>query len=298
MKVLVTGANGLLGQHLVQLLSREKMDVIATGRGPCRIPQQSGSFTYVPLDLVHSLAVHEVILKHRPDVIVHAAAMTQVDACETDQESCFESNVQATSHLLLDAEETGALFIYISTDFVFDGEKGNYNEEDEENPLSWYGFTKIQAEAIVQTSSVPWAIIRTCLVYGNPVAGTRNNIMTWVRDNLKEGKTIRVVNDQWRTPTHVEDLSKGILLAIKRKATGIFHISGKDSLTPWHIALQTARYLNLDENLISPVNATTFSQPGRPPLKPGFDISKARKERGFEPMACDEGLRKTLGSDK
>jgi dTDP-4-dehydrorhamnose reductase len=292
-KVLITGANGLLGQHLVQLLLQKGYHVIAVGKGRKRLPfKDIENFMYYDIDITDDLLLHGVLQKENPHTIVHAAAITQADDCQLNQERCEEVNVRATAQLLLSAEAFSRHFIYISTDFVFDGEKGDYNEDDEMNPVSWYGFTKVQAEGIVETSDIPFAIVRTCLVYGNSLTGTRNNIINWVKKSLSAGKQIKVVNDQWRTPTYVEDLAKGILLIIQKGATGIYHIAGKDKLTPYDMAVQTAAFCKLDGALIEKADASSFSQPARWPPKTGFDISKARRELGFEPVSFEEGLRK------
>lgn len=291
MKVLITGANGLLGQHMIKLLLDRNYEVVATSRGESRLPfQPSASYTYREMDITNALETFAVMSNEKPDIVIHAAAMTQVDDCELRPQHCERINVQGTSQVLTDAETFSSHFIYISTDFVFDGEQGNYGEEDDTKPVSLYGFSKLQAESMVQTSTIPFAIVRTCLVYGNLLQGTRSNIVSWVRENLEQGKTIKVVSDQLRTPTYVEDLAKGILLIIEKKATGIYHISGKDWLTPYDIALKTAAKFNLDAGKIVKVDAATFKQPGRRPLKTGFIIEKARKELGFEPLSFDEGL--------
>lgn len=297
MKVLITGANGLLGQHLVKQLLEKGYSVIATGKGNDRIRQEGwgGRYIYHTLDITDSIDVQAVMSAVQPDVVVHAAAMTQVDECELHSEQCERTNVIGTSQILVDAEVYSKHFIYVSTDFVFDGGQGNYKEEDELKPVSYYGFTKMQAEAITETSTIPWAIVRTCLVYGNTLQGTRNNIITWVKNSLEQNKNIKVVADQWRTPTYVEDLAKGIVLIIEKKATGIYHISGKDLLTPYEMAIQTAELFNLDKGLIEKVDASTFNQPGRRPPKTGFVIEKSRKELSYEPLSFEEGLRRMFG---
>ncbi|MFT3824496.1 MAG: SDR family oxidoreductase [Chitinophagaceae bacterium] len=296
MKILLTGANGLLGQHLTQLLLEKDHSVVATGRGNSRLPfETSEKYVYYDMDITDGNSVFAVMHREKPDVVVHAAAMTQVDECEVSPELSERVNVQGTSQVLVDAEQLSSQFIYISTDFVFDGEAGGYKEDDELMPVSHYGFTKMQAESIVQTSEIPWAIVRTALVYGKVLQGTRNNIVTWAKDSLEQGKTIKVVNDQVRTPTYVGDLAKGILLIIEKKAEGIFHIAGKDVLTPYQIAVQTAELFELDTTKIEQVDASTFSQPGRRPPKTNFIIDKARKELGYEPMSFAEGLKKMFG---
>ncbi|MEO5681045.1 MAG: SDR family oxidoreductase [Chitinophagaceae bacterium] len=297
-KILITGANGLLGQHLVSLLLKQGYNVIAVGKGASRLPfTGSADFTYYNVDITDDSLVQGLMEKEAPHTVVHAAAITQVDDCQLNQENCEAVNVRATAQLLLSAESICRHFIYISTDFVFDGEQGDYKEEDAMNPVSWYGFTKVQAEGIVETSEIPFAIVRTCLVYGNVLNGTRSNIINWVRSSLAAGKSIHVVNDQWRTPTYVEDLARGILLVIEKNATGAFHISGKDKLTPYEMAVQTATFCQLDTALIVKEDASSFSQPAKRPPKTGFDISKARRDLGFEPISFNEGLRKMLGTE-
>lgn len=296
MKVLVTGANGLLGQHLIKQLLDKGYTVVGTGKGDARLHLEgyADRYSYRTLDVSDASDVQEVMDDEKPEVVVHAAAMTQVDECELHPEQCEKVNVTGTALIAADAELYAKHFIYVSTDFVFDGEQGNYKEEDDLKPISYYGFTKMQAEAITESSTIPWAIVRTCLVYGNILEGTRSNIITWVKDSLEQGKDIKVVSDQWRTPTYVEDLAKGIVLIIDQQATGIYHISGKDLLTPYDIAIQTADLLQLDTSKITKVDASTFKQPGKRPPKTGFVIDKARKELGYEPVTFSEGIKKML----
>jgi dTDP-4-dehydrorhamnose reductase len=297
MKVLVTGANGLLGQHLVKHLLQKNYQVIATGRGATRLPiEPSLQYRYHALDITDATAVYKLMSMEQPDIVVHAAAMTQVDDCELNPEQCERINVQGTSQLLVDAEACSRHFIYISTDFVFDGEKGAYTEEDDPKPVSYYGFTKMQAEALVQTSDIPWSVVRTSLVYGNVLHGTRSNIINWVKNNLEQAKPIQVVADQWRTPTYVEDLARGVVMIVEQRATGIYHIAGKDVLTPYAIALQTAAQLGLDETKIEKVDASTFKQPGRRPRQTDLNINKARRDLGYEPVSFGEGLKNLIGT--
>ncbi|HTL08271.1 MAG TPA: SDR family oxidoreductase [Chitinophagaceae bacterium] len=293
-KILVTGANGFLGQHLVQLLVSRNYPVVALGRGPARWPGATEGYKYYDVDITNDYLVNAVFQEEQPHTVVHAAAMTQADECQQQQEACEAVNVRATAQVLLSAEACCRHFIYISTDFVFDGEKGDYSEEDDLNPVNWYGFTKVQAEAVVQTSEIPFAIIRTCLLFGNTVMGTRSNIIRWVKDSLTEGKPIKVVSDQWRTPTLVTDLARGILQVIEQEAQGIYHISGADKLTPYAMALQTAALCGLNSSLITEVNAASFTQPAKRPLKTGFNISKAREQLGYQPTAFATALEAML----
>ncbi len=291
MKILVTGANGLLGQYLVKLLLDKGYHVVATGRGENRHPvDNTESFVYYDMDILDEPRVHEVMTKEEPEVVVHAAAMTQVDDCEKDPERCESINVRGTAQVLVNAEMVARQFIYISTDFIFDGEKGMYTEEDDCQPVNFYGFTKMQAEGITETSSIPYAIVRTCLVYGVPLQGKRSNIFTWVKNSLESGQPIKVVDDQWRTPTSVEDLAEGIELIIQQGATGVYHISGEEGMSPYGFACRVADHFGLNKQLIEKVTAQTFSQPGRRPPRTGFIIDKAKKDLGFSPRSLEKGF--------
>jgi dTDP-4-dehydrorhamnose reductase len=292
MKVLVTGANGLLGQELINLLLEKEFEVIATSKGPSRLRIQTNrGLSYKDLDITDGLASHKTLAEFKPDIIIHAAAMTQVDQCELNKIDCYNINVTATRFLIEAAKEINARFIYISTDFIFDGSSGPYKEDDEPKPLNYYGSTKLSAETEVIESGLEWTIVRTVLVIGNAEA-TRSNIISWVKEKLEKGEKIKVVDDQFRTPTYTEDLAKGITLIVEKNAQGIFHISGKDLLTPYQIAIKTAEHFRLDNSLIEKADATSFSQPALRPPRTGFQIDKARKELGYEPLSFEEGLKK------
>lgn len=290
--VLLTGANGFLGQQLTKDLLNAGFKVLGTGKGPCRIhlAEAGENFQYAEVDITDDARMHALVEAYRPAVVVHAAAMTQADECQQNTEACEAVNVRATAQLLLSAEACAAYFLYVSTDFVFDGIKGNYREEDDTNPVNYYGFSKMQAEAIVQTSEIPFAIARTCLVYGNHPGGTRNNVVTWVKQSLQQQKPIKVVTDQWRTPTWVNDLSKGIVQMIQQRAEGIFHLSGEDRLSPYEMALAVATQYGLDASLIEPVNAATFTQPAKRPPVTGFIINKAKSVIGYHPHRFADAL--------
>ena len=295
MKILITGANGFLGYYLVEQLLKKDLSVIATGRGQCRLPffHHSG-FQYHEMDFTDPFSIHDVFEKTVPDVVVHAGAMSKPDECELDQMKAYLVNVEGTVQLLINSAEIKSFFIFLSTDFVFDGEKGLYHENDIPNPVNYYGKTKFEAEEAVKEYDHDWAIARTVLVYGKNHSG-HNNILGIIKEKMEKAEQYGVVNDQVRTPTYVGDLAKGIVSIIEKRAGGIFHLSGKDILTPYEMAIMTAELLKLDSAVLKKVTAASFSQPARRPLKTGFIIEKARKELGYEPVSFKEGLRKTFG---
>jgi len=293
MKVLVTGANGFLGYYLVQQLLAKDFVVIGTGKGECRLPIQHENFFYEQMDITEPFSVSVVFEKQKPGIVVHMAAMTKPDDCEQEQWKAYTVNVEGTLNLLLNAETQKCFFILVSTDFVFNGEKGNYCETDERDAVNFYGKTKVAAEEAVEEYPFDRAIVRTALVYGQSVSG-RDNIAMLVKKKLEQDEKYSVFTDQVRTPTYVEDLAKGIVAIIGKRATGIFHIAGEDILTPYEIACAVAGHLKLDRQLIIPVTEKDMKQPARRPAKTDLDIEKARRELKFQPVSFAEGLRKTF----
>jgi dTDP-4-dehydrorhamnose reductase len=290
--VLLTGANGFLGSYLSAILP-SKYKVIATGRGESKLQLAHPNISYHTLDFTNAEEVKTTFKHIQPHIVIHAGAISKPDECELNKELAYSTNVASTKYLLEEAKALGCYFLYVSTDFVFDGQKGMYSEEDIPNPVNYYGQTKLLAEKEVQQYTSDWAIVRTVLVYGRPQSG-RDNILTIVANALREGKTSKIVDDQVRTPTYVEDLAGAIKTILRKRSKGIYHISGKDVLTPYQMTVAVAKILGYDEKLIEPVNATTFQQPALRPPKTGFTIIKAEKELGYQPTSFAEGLRKTF----
>lgn len=290
-KILITGSNGLLGQKLVDLLIHNaEIDLIATSRGENKLAQVVPELHFVSMDVADESQVNKVIAVEKPTHIIHTAAMTNVDECEINREACWKLNVDAVQYLVNACEQHNVFFVHLSTDFIFDGEDGPYNEEASPNPISYYGESKLAAEEIVMRSKTKWAILRTVLVYGIVHDYGRSNIVLWVKNSLEAKKNIQVVNDQFRTPTLAEDLAMGCWLVVDQDAEGVFNISSKEVLTPYDMAMQVADYFQLDKTYITEANASNFSQTARRPPRTGFDISKAEDVLGFKPHTFSEGI--------
>jgi dTDP-4-dehydrorhamnose reductase len=296
-KILITGSNGLLGQKLVYKL-KDKTNIlcIATARGANRLVNTTG-YEYAELDITNYDNVNSVFSKFMPDVIINTAAMTNVDACETDKENCWLMNTTSVQHQVTVLQELSKQhpnykphFIHLSTDFIFDGTHGPLDENETPNPLSYYAESKLAAEKIVQASTLHWAMARTVLVYGIVDNMSRNNIVLWVKQNLEQGKVINVVDDQFRTPTLAEDLADGCILIAEKKAQGIYNISGKDFLSILELAHLVADYYKLDKSLIKPSKSADIKQPAKRPPITGFIIDKAKKELGYNPHSFTEGI--------
>ena len=289
-KVLVTGSNGLLGQKVVyKLKERSDVELIATARGVNRLIDQDG-YQFLSMDICDRLNVDEVIDQVKPDHIIHTAAMTHVDDCELDHEACDRANVDAVKYIVDAAERNNCHLVHISTDFIFNGEEGPYDEEGVPDPLSYYGNAKWKGEQIVQNSDLKWAILRTVLVYGIVDNMSRSNIVLWAKGALEKGDRINVVDDQFRSPTLAEDLADGCILAVDKNATGVYNISGKDQYSIIDLVRTVADYYGLDKSLINPVSSETLNQPAKRPPVTGFILDKARRELGYDPHSVTEGI--------
>ncbi|WP_343523206.1 SDR family oxidoreductase [Pedobacter sp.] len=288
--ILTTGSNGLLGQKITEkVLQERRVNLIATAKGINRYPVKEG-YVYEEMDILDVERVREVIEKYKPDTLIHTAAMTNVDTCEVNRESCLQLNVSAVGTLLAICEEKNIRLIHLSTDFVFDGQNGPYSEEDAVNPVSYYGKSKVLAEELIKNSKTNYVILRTILVYGISNDMSRSNIVLWAKGALQKASPINVVNDQWRMPTLAEDLAEACLLAVEKDARGIYHISGKDYMSIADLVRKVAEYWKLDDSFINEVSSASLNQPAKRPAKTGFVLDKAIKDLGYNPHSFEEGL--------
>ena len=288
--VLVTGSNGLLGQKITEKILKDGgVNLIATSKGLNRYPVKDG-YVYMDMDILNPIKVREVIECYKPDAIIHTAAITNVDTCHEQRELADAVNVDAVETLILICEEYSIQLVHLSTDFIFDGECGPYDELAAPNPLSYYGQTKLKAEEMIKNSRAKWAIIRTILVYGIVSDMSRSNIVLWAKGALEKGNPINVVNDQWRMPTLAEDLADICFLAIEHDAQGVYNASGKDMMTIAQLVNSVADYFKLDKNLINEVSGETLNQAAKRPARTGFILDKSMTELNYQPHSFEEGL--------
>ncbi|RZL17893.1 MAG: SDR family oxidoreductase, partial [Pedobacter sp.] len=255
--VLVTGSNGLLGQKITEKIIEEGgVNLVATSKGANRFPTED-KYVYAEMDILSAEQVRQVIEKYKPDAIIHTAAMTNVDTCENQKDLAYQLNVVAVQTLLSLCEEYNIQLVHLSTDFVFDGEDGPYDELAAPNPLSYYGETKLMAEEVIKNSKAKWAILRTIIVYGIVSDMSRSNIVLWAKGALEKGEPLKVVNDQWRMPTLAEDLADISLLAVANNAQGVFNASGKDMMSIAELVYRVADFWKLDKSLINEVSGAS-----------------------------------------
>lgn len=288
--ILVTGSNGLLGQKITEKFINEGgFNLIATAKGDNRFPTDEG-YIYEQMDILNPEQVRHVLLKYKPDAIIHTAAMTNVDTCENEKEMALALNVDAVATLVSLCEEFDIQLIHLSTDFVFDGQNGPYSEEDQPNPLSYYGETKLMAERIIEASKCRWAILRTIIVYGIVSDMSRSNIVLWAKGALEKGMPLNIVNDQWRMPTLAEDLADACVAAVNFDVNGIYHVSGKDMMSISELVALVADFWKLDKSLINEISAETLNQVAKRPAKTGFILDKAIRDLKYAPRSFSEGL--------
>ncbi len=288
MKVMITGANGFTGQHLCITLANKGFEVHALGRGLQRIAVHN-HVTYHNIELTSVRSVLRVFELVGPDVVIHTAAMSKPDECDRDRNACLQNNVEATRYLLEASRHFPVHFIHLSTDFIF-GENGPHSEDDKPAPLNFYGESKLMAEKLVQESSVNNTIVRPVFIYGPVWEGLRPSFIHWVKNKLTAGESVKVVTDQLRTPTYVYDLCNGIAQILLFKKQGVYHLAGKDILSPYDMAVVVAKLMKLDSKLIIPVTSAEFPEPVQRAKRSGLRIDKAIAELDYVPHSFEEAV--------
>ena len=290
-RIVITGSNGLLGQKLVKLyLSKSTYEIHALSRGENRLHNKEG-YTYYNIDLLDKVELVQTLNQIEPSVIIHTAAMTNVDACEQQQEQCDLMNIDVVANILDYCKESDVYLVHLSTDFIFDGTKGDvYNEDDIAHPVNHYGLSKLKSEIMIQEAKIDAAILRTILVYGLVDQNDRSNIVLWVKSSLENHKDIHVVTDQLRMPTYAEDLAEACWLAVEARAKGVFNVSSNELMSIYDIALSIADAFGLDKKWIHPVVTNELNLPAKRPLSTGFDLNKSIIEINLPSYSFTERL--------
>jgi dTDP-4-dehydrorhamnose reductase len=285
LKLLITGASGLYGSKLAQIALSKNFEVYSSD-----IQSLTVYGNFVKLDISGKTQVDEAFKTIKPDVVVHAATLTDVDKCELDKALAWKVNVEGTKNIVEAAKTTGSFLIYISTDYVFGGETGRYKETDTPNPINYYGITKLKAEEIVKTQK-EYFIARPSVMYGSTPAAGKVNFALWIIENLRRGEHIKIVTDQWNTPTLNTNLAEMTLEVIERKLTGIYHLCGATRVSRFKFAEQIADVFSLDKGLIDKVLSSQFTLPAKRPMDSSLDTSKAQQTLQHKPLEMDMALK-------
>jgi dTDP-4-dehydrorhamnose reductase len=287
--LLIVGANGLLGQKVLELFVRGSSAAITAASIEPEPVRPLQSVPYHVVDITSKKDVRQSVAACAPTVIVNCAAMTNVDACETEREAAWKVNVSGVENLVEAAKRFNASMVHVSSDYVFDGKSGPYTEEDRPRPLSYYGKTKLASENVLRTSGIPYFIARTMVLYGF-AEGVRPNFALWLLETLQGGGPVSIVDDQIGNPTLVDDLAFGLMKAVELEKSGIYNIAGREVVSRFEFAVRLARVFGFDENLVRPIKTAQLRQPAPRPLKSGLVTLKAQVELGFTPAGVDEGL--------
>ncbi|MGZ7159661.1 MAG: dTDP-4-dehydrorhamnose reductase [Methanobacterium sp.] len=276
--IFVTGGSGLLGSKFTR--DCFNYDIIRTFNAN---PENK----CISLDITDEKDTLNKIRSTNPDLVIHSAALTNVDFCEDHRREAFEINVKGTQNIVKACEKVGSKLIYVSTDFVFDGEKGMYEEGDKTNPLGYYALTKLQGEESVQNSVLDYAITRVSVLYG---WHRRSNFVTWVIDELNAGNEINVVTDQYNSPTLADNVTEAIIKIFEKDKEGVYHTSGSERINRFDFAKNIAEVFNLDKGLINPIKSNKFVQKAKRPKDSSLCVEKAEKDLKMKMLNTLEGL--------
>jgi len=282
MKVLVTGAGGLLGTKIVELAQ------------DYTVYKTHGSHSFFPdsikMDITDREEVRHVFSQLRPDVVIHTAAETNVDKCEDQREHAWKTNADGTRILAEACNKAQARMVYISTDYVFDGEQGLYTEEDEPDPVNYYGTTKLMGERSVEKHCESFAILRTSVLYGTHPE--KPNFVKWIIRTLKRGEPLTVVEDHYNSPTLADNLAEVIVKAVESRLSGVYHVAGSERVSRYDLALKTAEIFILDATLVHPIRMNELKAwTAKRPKDSSLRIDKIERKAGVKLLDVTQGLR-------
>lgn len=285
MRLLITGASGLLGNRLVRLAVNAGHEVYSIYNTH---PIIEGNAQRV--DLSDETAVNETVNGKSPDVVIHAAAITDVDFCEQNPELAMRVNGHVTGLLARACQENSCFLVFVSTDYVFDGVHGHYDEDDEPNPVNVYGESKLFGERQLILHRVSHCIARTSVLYGWG-REHRANFATWLHENLRKRHEIKVVTDQYSSPTLNTQLARMLLEVAERREENIIHLAGATRTNRYEFALHFARKFGFNEKLLIPVRSESVGWKAKRPFDSSLDITKAQQTLDNKPSTMEDALK-------
>jgi dTDP-4-dehydrorhamnose reductase len=286
-KILVTGASGLIGRELCYVAEKEGHKVYSAYH---KVKPEFGEA--IELDITNRESVRRAVQDKRPDCIVHLAALTDVDRCEIEKEEARKINAYSTELIAKAANAQSTFLIYVSTDYVFDGKKGLYGEEDNPEPINYYGTTKLMGEHSVRDFAAEWCIARTSTPFGRHP--NRVSFPQFVIERLSKGQEIRVVEDQHTSPTSTSNLARMLLEIAERRIKGYMHVSGATRISRLELALLVAERMSLRKELITAVPMDSMKWRAKRPKDSSLSVKKAKSLLKNKPkeirQAIDEFL--------
>ena len=283
MKILVTGSSGLIGSQVVKDLAHQRHTIYS-----CYHDEKPKYGTPVNLDLINQNEIVDAIKNLKPESIIHLAAMTNVDQCETQQDLAMKINANATETLAKQASKQNSFFVYVSTDYVFDGKIGMRKESDTTNPLGFYGKSKLEGEIKLNKLASSWCIARTSTPFGSH--HKKKSFPIWVKENLETKKEIPVLVDQFTSPTFVPNLSKMLIEVATKQIAGTIHLAGATRISRYDFAVLVAKKLNLDKKLIIPTKIDQMNWKAERPKDSSLDVSFATEILDEKPQEIGQSL--------
>ena len=287
MKLLVLGGSGLIGMSLLKL-NNEKFDIITTyNKNQINVPKTLSVKCSLPNDFNK---LEKIIITEKPNVIVNTMGYSNIDFCEINKEESHQLHVKITEKIAKLATTYNIKTIFLSSDYVFDGKKGNYIESDLPNPINYYGKTKLEAEKIIlkQPQNV---VLRTSVIYDWDF---RVRFFNYVVDNLKNQREIEATYDVFNSVTLVDSLIQSIFLAIKKDVSGLFHVVDSTCVNRFEFAKCIAEIFKLDKKLIKKKSIDDIDVIAKRPKNACLNNSKAKKELGMEFRTLEKGIKKVL----
>jgi dTDP-4-dehydrorhamnose reductase len=287
LRLLITGACGLYGSKLSEMAVARNCEVYASDVQELKV---CGS-NFIKCDVSNQELVEKTFKIANPEVVVHAATLTDVDKCELNKELAWKINVEGTKNIVEASVKTGSFLVYISTDYIFNGEKGKYKEYDKPDPINYYGLTKLKAEELTKTHA-EFLVARPSVIYGSTPAAGKVNFALWLIEKLSKGERVKIVTDQWNTPTLNSGLAEMTLEVIERRLKGTFHLCGATRLSRYRFAESIAEEFDLDKSLIHPTSSSEFNWPAKRPTDSSLNTLKAQRLLRNKPLKIREALRR------
>lgn len=293
MRILVIGGGGQLGTKIVEQ-TRHRFEVYATYLTRKPLLEESRIFQ---IDKTNREDMRALFRKLKPQVVVDTAALHNVDYCETHRDEAWKANVEGTRNVAEACKNHGTKMVFISTDYVFDGIKGNYLEDDEANPVNYYGLTKLEAEKIVAQTFSNYVIARPSVIYSyvsstqsESSSGKPLNFAMWLTQKLGNKESVKIVADQYSSPTLADNLAVALLRLAESERAGIYHTAGGTRLSRYEFAVKIARKLNLDERLVAPITTHQLKQTAKRPVDSSLKVEKIQKDLKLKMLTIDEAL--------
>jgi dTDP-4-dehydrorhamnose reductase len=287
LRLLITGGSGLLDSKVAK---KAILDGYKVYSGFNQHKARTG--IPVKLDICKKEVMNKVFTEIKPKIVVHSAAITNVDKCEEDKELAWKVNVEGTKRIVELSREYGAFLVYVSTDYVFSGKEGMYKETDETKPINHYGATKLEGEKTVAALTAEWCIARPSVIYGSVPAAGKINFVLWVLDKLRAGEQIKIITDQYISPTSNTNLAEMIIEVARRRLTGTYHLSGATPINRYDFARLIAETFELDKNLITSAKSEEMNWNAERPKNTSLNVEKASRTLRKKPLELKDALNK------